>query len=147
MNKSTVQHFASEASRRHFNAVAWSLSLLLAITAVSCGGLSHLTTKQRGGVSGSADTTVDRPLLLTSPRMTKYADLQISVTKGAISAANSGSDGANSAAANITLSITNTSTNSVRIQSGLWQLRLPMAQSTNNHSTTSSLRAIHRSGS
>jgi hypothetical protein len=44
------------------------------------------------------------------------------VTKGAITAGDS--TAANSATANITLSITNTSNDSVRIKSGLWQLKL-----------------------
>jgi len=125
MNKSRVR-CSTEAGHQNLSAAAaFSLSLFLAVTTLSCSGLGRLTNKQSGRVSGYADAPVERPLPLASPRMTSYANLQISVTKGAIAATEvNGSDGSNSAVANMTLSITNTSNDSVRIKSGLWQLRL-----------------------
>lgn len=110
--------------------------LCLALCMTACGGLSSLASHSNTGGSsdtphsGSAkppDASVEHPLQLTSPRTMKYADLQFTVTKGVISnrAPDDADDSdANTATADITLSVVNTLKDMVRIRSGLWQLKL-----------------------
>jgi len=105
--------------------------LLLGLCVIACNRLGRSNSEGRGSDSRGPTTTsgppFERPLQLATPRTLKYADLQITVTKGLISNRApdvSQADNSNPATADITLQVRNTLNDAVRIRSGLWQLRL-----------------------
>ncbi|MEP6900957.1 MAG: hypothetical protein ABJA66_04355 [Actinomycetota bacterium] len=99
----------------------------------SCGIISRNSSSRGSGeeplpaAEKPATAPFERELPLTSPRTLKYANLQYTVTKAVISnraAADLPIDNSNSAVADITFSVVNTLKDAVRIESGLWELRL-----------------------
>jgi hypothetical protein len=105
--------------------------LLLCLCLIACNRLGRSSNAQRSsdnrGPAASSAPTFERPLQLAAPRTLKYADLQITVTRGVISDRPpdvTQSDSANPATADLTLQVLNTLNDAVRIRSGLWQLRL-----------------------
>lgn len=131
--------FDGEVRTKSFGPASRNLPFLLLCGVILVAGCSNIGKLLPGG-SGSgpggnqapdtakpAASPAERRLQIDQPREMKYADLQFTVTKAVISgriADDLPIDNTKLEVADITFSVVNTLKDGVRIESGLWQLRL-----------------------
>lgn len=106
------------------------LLLFGVLVTLGCSSVGKLVSSGGGQAPDSARpaaSPVERQLQLQQPRVLNYADLQFTATKAVVSNRIDDllpSDNARPEIADITFSVVNTLKDAVRIESGLWQLRL-----------------------
>ncbi|MDQ6786394.1 MAG: hypothetical protein M3033_06190 [Acidobacteriota bacterium] len=137
MKSILMRLFVGEIKTKSSGAASRNLPLLLLcgiLWVVGCSSVgkflpskSSVSTNQTPDAPKATASPVERLLQLNQPRVMKYADLQFTVTKAVISrriADELPIDNSKPDIADITFSVVNTLKDAVRIESGLWQLRL-----------------------
>jgi hypothetical protein len=129
--------FDGEIKLKSFGAASRNIPLLILcgiLWVVGCSSVgkflpsnSSVSTNETPDAPIATASPVGRPLQLNQPRVMKYADLQLTVTKAIIArrvADELPIDNSKREVADITFSVVNTLKDAVRIESGLWQLKL-----------------------
>ena len=139
MNSNTKTIVERGLNKRAFGPASRNLPSLILIgvfLVVGCSSIGKIATG--GGDSGSggnratdpakpAPSPVERQLQLAQPRVLNYANLQFTATKAVVSNRTDDmmqADSSKPEIADITFSVVNTLKEAVRVESGLWQLRL-----------------------
>jgi hypothetical protein len=128
--------FVHKTIKRSFGPASRNFPLLLlcgVFVVLGCSTVGKLISSGGPGGNQSADpakpaaSPIERQLQLQQPRVLNYADLQFTATKAVISNRIEDMlpiDNTKPEIADITFSVVNTLKEGVRIESGLWQLRL-----------------------
>ncbi len=136
--KNTLSHlFSSEIKLKPCDTASRNVPLLMLcciLWVVGCSNVgkflpsnSSVSTNQTPDAPRATASPVERPLQLNQPHVMKYADLQFTVTKAVIASRVADElpiDNSKPEVADITFSVVNTLKDAVRIESGLWQLKL-----------------------